>query len=452
MKWIMSWLKKLFGCSEKDENEVRGRKRVTCGELSQVLNFEPKREANGGYIGHGTFLDGHVEWSTGNGHDNKRGGFDVVSVKVKNLDIELDSEGDNFVHTDGLASGDVEIKYGRGLSGMKMDSMDLHFENCRFDSVDIWATGVKFVPEFNDLFEDPYLVNYSFRGKTFTFRKCGDNVSGDMTEGCSFSFPGNSQVEFTENGFKYIAVRKNEDEDRKSMDFSFVGNEFEKLDLDFCFPLVHQVTCFFHDNRIGVLNWDEMVTRRKFNNEYKHARYDDVQEYNLLQIEFGNDRIEKGNKELFVRLKKLAIERKDALQEKIIDHHISMIRYVDLTCIPWGKIENHEKEELLVLRWRWYSSHFYMSWVRPLGLLVVGYFVLNLIPMLWVDGYDCWWEWLELSVSSPKAISDLAESLGEVLGTGVTGRDKFGLRVVEWFRWIWIALCVIAFRNAIRKK
>ena len=309
MKWIMFWLKKLFGCSGKDENEVRDRKRVTCDKLSQVLNFEPKREADGGYIGHGTFLDDHVEWSTGTGRD-----VEVVYVKVKDLDIELDSDGDNFVCTDGLANGDIEIKYGRGLSIMKMDSMNLCFKNCRFYSVDSWATGVKFVPEFED----------HFRGKNFTF------CNGDMTDICSFSFSGNSRVEFIRNDFKCIAVRRNKDGDRKGVDFSFVGNKFEKLDLDFCFPLAHQVTCFFPLNRIGVLNWDKMVERRKSDNEHGYVRYDDVQEYNLLQIEFGRDRIEKGNREFLVRLKKLAIERKETLQEKVIDSHISMIRYVEL--------------------------------------------------------------------------------------------------------------------------
>ena len=472
MKRIMSWLKGLFGCSGSGERRVGKREKVTCDELSQILNSKPKRMANGDYTWDRKSLDVHIKWQEATGCENSRGGIDVVLVHVRDLDIEFDSGSDNFVRFDNLATGDIEIKYGGGLSfGNKMD---LHFENCRFYSDDIWASGVKFVPEFED-HEVPYLADHLFWGKRFTFSNCTDRCTNpgeyNGASEFSFSFPGNSEVVFNRNDFERIVVRRNRGEKKGRMDLCFRRNTFDRLNLDFCFPLVYQVICSFHGNKIGVLSWDRMIERGEYGGEDEDriVRYDDVQEYNLLRIYFGRDEIKDGDVEFFVRLKKLAIERKNAHEEKVIDSYLSAIRYTALKRIRWYKTVERA-EDFLTLWWRWWSSRFYMSWARPLGLLVGGYFILNAIPMLWVDGYGHWgwsgyfilngiplfWvdfsEWLKFSFSGPKAISDLAKGLGGVLGTEVKGWDKFGLNLVEWARWIWIALCGVAFRNAIKKK
>ena len=425
-------LKRLFGRS----GEKKKRKEVTCDELSRILNFEGVDEKEFKHKSSGSFKDGRVKWFFASGHDNIRGGFETINIHIRNLEIVLESD----TMSDEL---ELEIRYG-SVWNNKVNSVDLHFENCCFHICDVFVIGIKFIPEFEDTFGDPYLVNYPYRGKRFTFSK---NIADN---GCSFSFPGYSDVTFRQNDFEDIAVRRNDGEEKKEVILDFIGNKFGRLNLDFSFPFEYPVSCNFFGNEIDFLDWDQMVNRRKFDGDNNVVRYDDVQEYSLLRIFFGRNKIISGNRDLFVMLKKLALERKDSPQEKIIDSFIFMISYTWVKKSKWYKTLG-EVEERFRLEWCWRSSRFYMSWLWPLGLLIGGYAIFNAIPMLWVDGYS-WWKWLEFSMLSPKAIYDYVGSLETVLETEVTQGDKIGLGAMEWGRWIWITLCVFAFGNAIKKK
>ena len=470
-------LKRLFGYLEerqKRERMTRGvtgddskdallpmhMHRVICGptgdELSRYLNFEDDGVWGNGSKSGGSSLDGCIKWSRGDGCSGSS-----VSIHIRNLEIELDSD------------GEVEIRYGRGL---KVDHVDLYFENCFFTKGHIWPTGMKFIPEFEPEFErveensvdcpsylkGPPNRDPDFEEHHFIFSK---NIASEGC--CSFSFPRQSKVDFRQNDFKNIFVRRYEGEEQSGKDgvsLNFMGNKFGKLELDFSFPFEYPVKCDFFGNEIDVLSWAQMVNRRKSDahtDVVRSVRYDDVQEYNWLDIYFGWNKIISG-RDLFVLLRKLAIERKDIKQEKIIDSHIDMVDYINAKKSKWSWRRGIRiNEERIRLGWSWWSSRFYMSWLRPLVLLIGGYLILNAVSILWVDGYPGWdwseWgefglEWLEFSVLSPKAIYDYVKSLEGVLDTQVGRGDRIILDVVGWLRWIWIILCGFAFGNAIKKK
>ena len=261
---------------------VEKRKRVSCDELSRVLCFEGVEKESGVRHGGGSTLEGCVQWGLASGSDNEKA-WDVIGLCIKNLEIEI-TDGRDKHYTD----HDAEIRY--GLSDM---SASLHFENCHFFGSNIWETGIKFVPEFND----------PDRGESLSFVK--------NTEGCEFSFPDHSSVVFEQNDFTNIVVKRNSGDDsnkRKGVSLTFKGNKFKKLDLDFPFPCEYPISCHFvGGNEIEVLTWDQVVNRREFDPHGNVVKYDDIQEYNLFSIFFGrNEKIWTGCGKFVCQVKKFS--------------------------------------------------------------------------------------------------------------------------------------------------
>ncbi len=396
----------------------------------------------------GSTLGGCVRWSYGEGSDNERG-YESIELCVRNLEIEITDYRKKH-YTD----HDAEIRY--GLSDV---SASLRFEDCHFLWDNIWETGIKFVPGFYD----------PDRGESLSFVKNTDAV------GCSFSFPDHSRVVFEQNDFPHILVKRNDNNKSKGMSLkfkgnkfsgnnkskgvflAFKGNKFRRLDLDFPFPCEYPVSCrFFGGNEIDVLQWDQVVNRREFDHQGNIVKYDDVQEYNLFSIFFGrNEKIGWDVGDLFVRLRNLARMRGDIGQENIIASYISLVEYAEVKNSEWYKSWRGWQDWLL-LGWRWVSSGFYMSWLRPIVWLIGGYLVLNAIPFLflWGEGlsFDGYWEFCFLS---PTKIPFYADGLNAVLGGYRYGMVLWGigkscLNFIGVVRLVWIALCSYAFKNAIR--
>jgi len=405
------------------KKSVRKRKRVSCDELSRVLCFEgvPKAKESVRNQGMGSTLGGCVRWSYGEGSDNERG-YEGIGFYVKNLEIEITDSRDKH-YTD----HDAEIRY--GLSDM---SASLSFENCHFFMSNIWETGIKFIPGFDD----------PDRGESLSF------VSN--TAGCEFSFPDHSRVVFEQNDFTHILAKRNDGNDsnkKKGVSLTFNGNKFKKLDLDFSFPCEYPISCHFvGGNEIDVLKWDQVVNRSKFDHYGNVVKYDDVQEYNSFRIFFGRNekigwRLLKtryvrtyvgsfyGMRDLFVKLKNLAHVRGDIGQENTIASYISLIEYAQVKNDKWYKSWQGWQDWLL-LGWRGVSSKFYTSWLRPIIWLVGGYLVLNAIPFffLWEEGlsfdFDGYWEFC---FYSPIRILFYADGLKAVLGEDRYGRFCGGL-------------------------
>ena len=436
-RWVLSVKKK----------PIEKRKRVSCDDLSRVLSEESMRTQSGGCA-----LEGCVQWSRADGSDNERG-YESIVFWIKNLEIEITDCRDKH-----YSDHDAEIRY--GLSDV---SAGLSFENCHFLQSNIDETGIKFVPGFDD----------SDLGESLSFVR--------NTGGCEFSFPGRSRVVFDQNNFTNIVVKKNEDHDsdlRKRVYFEFKENKFGRLDLNFPFPCGYPISChFFGGNEIDVLKWDQVVNRRESDHPGNVVKYDDVQEYNLLSISFErNEKIGwrllntryakkyggrfRDMRDLFVRLRNLAHVRGDIGQENTIANYISLVEYARVKNSKWYKSWRGWQDWLL-LGWRWVSSGFYMSWIRPIGLLLLGYFILNFIPFIWagLDGIRevSWGKYWDFCVYTPAKIFLYADSLEDVLGDGAYARLKgeflfgeVGLNTIGIFRLVWIWLCGAAFRNAIK--
>ena len=168
-------------------------------------------------------------------------------------------------------------------------------------------------------------------------------------------------------------------------------------------------------------------------------------------------------RDLFVRLRNLAHMRGDIDQENTIASYISLVEYAGVKNSKWYKSWRGWQNRIL-LGWRWLSSGFYMSWVRPIIWLLLGYLILNLIPFIWavLDGIiEVSWEnlkkWLNFCVYTPAKIFFYADSLKDVLGDytyTILEREfllgEAGLNIIGVLRLVWIWLCGAAFRNAIK--
>ncbi len=433
-----------------EQESVKTRKEVPCDELSRALSDELSRILSKQVIpGEGSVLEGYVRWSLASGSNNERG-WDVVVLHIKNLDIEITDSRD-----ESCSNHEVEIRY--GVSNM---SASLHFDSCRFFKSNIGETGIKFIPEF----DDPYI------GESLSFARSTGN--------CSFSFPGRSSVVFEKNNFSHVTIKSNDIDKRKWISLEFKENRFMELNLDFPFPFRYPISCrFIGGNEVNVLKWDQMVNRRKFDHHGDVVKYDDVQEYTLLSISF--DRNEKIGwrlldtcyvrtyvgefyymKDLFVRLKNLAHMRNDIDQENTIASYISLVEYAEVKNSKWYK-SWRGLQNWLLLGWRWTSSRFYMSWIRPISLLLLGYFIINSIPLIWArfgGMREVSWEtYLNFCTYTPAKIFFYADSLKDVLDNctyTIIEREfllgEVGLNIIGIFRLVWIWLCGAAFRNAIK--
>ena len=433
------------------QKPVKKRKKVSCDELSRILCFEGIEES-ARTQGGGDALEGCIQWSSATGFDDK-GGWDFIVFYLKNIEIEVTDNRERSHYND-----EVEIRYGLSdIPGI------LHFENCHFlMSGNIDETGINFVPKFDDFYPRE---SFCFIGNTYTGR-------------CSFSFPSWSSVVFNKNHFTDIIIKINDSNETKCISLEFKGNRFRELNLDFPFPFEHPINCHFvGDNKIDILKWNQLVDRREGGHIGKVVKYDDVHEYNLLNISFERSEkigwgwlntrnvkkyieILRDMKNLFVRLKNLAHVRGDIGQENIIASYISIIEYAGVKNSKWYKSWRGWQDWLL-LGWRWMSSRFYTSWIRPISLLLLGYFVLNSIPFIWAEfdkikEVSCGKYW-NFCVYTPAKIFLYADNLREILGDCAYANLKseflfgeVGLRMIGIFRLIWIWLCGAAFRNAIK--
>ncbi len=436
------------------QKPVKKRKKVSCDELSRILCFEGVEES-ARTQSEGNALEGCIQWYSATSFDDK-GGWDIIIFYLKNLEIEITDNSDK-----NHSNSEVDVRY--GLSSMPAN---LHFENCHFlMSSNIDEDGIKFFPVSDD----------SYHRESLYF------VGNKNTGGCSFSFPSGSSVVFDQNNFTDIIIRRNDGNDSNKMKciyLEFKRNKFRELDLDFPFPFEYSINCHFvGGNEIDILKWNQLVDRRKFGHLGKIVKYDDVHEYNLLSISFERSEkigwgwlntryvkryieILRDMKDLFVRLKNLAHVRGDIGQENIISSYISIIEYAGVKNSKWYKSWRGWQDWLL-LGWRWISSRFYTSWIRPISLLLLGYFLLNAIPFIWAEFDEIkevssgkYWDFC---VYTPAKIFLYADNLRDVLGNCAYANLKreflfgeVGLSVIGIFRLVWIWLCGAAFRNAIK--
>ena len=418
-----------------DDDMVK-KPRITCGELSRILSSltipieDEQRDTCGG----------HISWRLASDIDGE------VHVDIRNLTIAIAADFDDSTFDDSTHDWFDEISY--GFSGL---CTVLHFENCHFEIVDVWKQGIRFASA----------LTKSDWHERLTFSK--------NTGNCNFAFLTNSDVSvlFLLNDFGRISATSN-----KSIDLAFIGNKIDRLTFDFEFPFMYSINCRFNgDNKIRSLTWDQMVNRAS---DGGIARFDDLQEYSLFSVSFErSDRIGEGlshrrsneisvmdlsdMEALLIRFRNIAQMRGNTSQVRFITSYISLIEYISLKIVPWYT-DWSSCQDWLMLSWRYKSSRFYSSLLRPLAYMISGFFFLNAIPFLYFCYHGLSFDfirYLEFCFSSPTKVPFYSDNLAEILG-----EDKFGellwgvnkawLGFLGIFRLTWLILFGYAFRNALK--
>ena len=145
-------------------------------------------------------------------------------------------------------------------------------------------------------------------------------------------------------------------------------------------------------------------------------------------------------------LKRQANARADDKQERVLSN---LITRVDYEITREGKGNRQIKFQKWVQKW---LSDFGTSWVRPLIALIVGYFGLNAVPAIFVDGFS-WGEWWEFSVMSlVKFSDDYVDVLSEVVfdGKDVELEGELCLHIVGLCRILWVFCCGVALAKVLK--
>lgn len=416
-------------------------RKINCEELSRILcsldlGIEEENDS-----GEGTVLEGCIRWLWIKG-DIDPEELAHVEFHIENLAISVAEYDDVFEY------------------GLENETANLHFRNCYFDvESHRLSKKIEFQPRFHNtiISINQYLIE---------FRECKGS--------CIFSFPDSSILSFIDNDFQRIRIYQH---GRAKMTqkhrfwISFVHNQIEKLELKFQFPCLYPTYCeFIEGNAIDILTWEEVTERGEFNSQDQIVRFDDVQEYNLIRIfisraeRIGERLLKKTRcirrsssdfvamRELFIKLKIIAHARGDIDQENISASYISLIEYVQIKNNPWHKLR-FVWQDFLLFWWRYKSSRFYTSWIRPLVYLSIGYFLINAIPFLSIDST----EYLAFCLSSPTKLPFFADNLKEILGAekfakSLYGIDRVWLDLLGILRLIWLTLFGYAFKNAIKAR
>ena len=412
---------------------------ITCEELSRILCSLDLRIDEEKDSGEGTELGGCIRWLRRKGDDPEE--LAHVEFHIENLAICVPEYED-------------VLKY-----GLENEPANLYFHNCHFNAQSDKLSDLEIRPRFHNTITS---IN-KFR---ISFKYCRGS--------CVFSFPDSSILSFIGNDFHRIRINqfgRDKMTQKHSFWISFARNKIKRLELKFQFPCLFPTYCeFVESNVIDILTWDEVTERGEVNFQDRIVRYDDIQEYNLLRIFIGrSERIGErlltnirrvrpspsdlvGMRELFIKLKIIAQARGDIGQENISASYISLIEYVQIKNNLWHK-RRFDWQDLLLFWWRYASSRFYTSWIRPLVCLSIGYFLINAIPFLFIESA----EYLTFCLSSPTKLPFFADNLKEVLKD-----DKFAelldcvgkvwLDLIGILRLIWLTLFGYAFKNAIRAR
>ena len=435
----MNWISRLK--FNKNNNISKSRMRLTCDELSVYLSFQNEHLQSMFKDTQPTILEDHIVWGWASGV-----GHETLIFELQNLDIVYVNK-QRKQNTDRLA----DIHY-----GIENVSTSMQFTNCRFVVDDIDFDGVRFVPQYID---PDYTEQFIFN---------------ENHDGCAFSFPDHSSVRFKNNDFVDIVISRNAADlsmHRKGgLSVVFERNRMRNLTLDIPFPSLYPFNCrFVKGNVIETLWWEQVVKRDGFIELNNIVKYDDIQEYGTIDIlfdrneEFHNGRIDTRSprqlqfsietildiRALFIRLCQVARTRGDLKQVKLLNSHIMFFEYLYVKNNGWNENWNNCQDFILLL-WRKLSSKFYMSWVRPLIGLLVGYLGFNAVSMIYCD----FTEYLLFCVYSATSILTYTSGLEIVLGVEkykatITQTSEGWLNFIGLFRLLWITLWGYAFKNAI---
>ena len=110
-------------------------------------------------------------------------------------------------------------------------------------------------------------------------------------------------------------------------------------------------------------------------------------------------------------------------------------------------------QDRLLYAWRRWSSDFYRSWARPLIMLVLGYFLINALPAVWVETFQIS-HWLDFTLRPITEIATYERSLVRIIGEDyntVPASTKRFLKFAGIVEVVWIGVWGFAFSKSIRR-
>ena len=321
-----------------------------------------------------------------------------------------------------------------------------HFENCNFEpsSPNMW----------NIVF--PWFGSFRFYNNNFDF--------GSTTFGARswlFGFQSGSRILFQGNDFKESYIQSNsvppkidgnEEVDQMAQfdscglnSISFVGNKgISELVLLQGYSSI-EIT---GTNRIERLSIEQIRDANYPPKVYFGPREKIDREFNFcLQ-----------HRKLFLSMKHIAAANQDLRQIRVLDKQIDRIEYhlnkeqntpSLLDCRNW--IEYWQ--DRILYGWKRWSSDFYKSWFRPLLMVILGYLLLNAVPVCLIDTFSLS-HWIEFTLRPIGDIAGYEESLSRIVGTdyeNISSSGKNVFRFVGLIEVIWIAMWSFAFARAIRR-
>ena len=164
------------------------------------------------------------------------------------------------------------------------------------------------------------------------------------------------------------------------------------------------------------------------------------------------------HRNLFTSIREFAAKKQDAWLLNAMDKQLDRIEYFltkdQKVSFRAGMREWFEYwQDRILYAWRRWSSDFYRSWIRPLSMIVLGYFALNACPLFWIDSFT-FSDWITFSLQPVSKIHLYTEKLETVCGDDyrcLSPSSKNWLGFIGLLQVIWIAIWGFSFSKSIKR-
>ena len=355
--------------------------------------------------------------------------YDITNIIIRHLRIELDDRSGWTAHDDW-----EPLSYAMW-----------HFEDCYFEasSSSMWP------------------INFPWSGSFRFYRNKFDFPTNRYGAYWIIVFRGGSRILFQGNDFtgnsiqtrcvssvvKQNAEGNTGSEMHASSGISFVGNR--RID-DLQFQEGYSFVALTGMNRVERI-WLDQVENAEHRQE--------------TTIYFGpREKIDRDfhhclqHRKLFLSLRDLAAANHDERQLAVLDKQIDRIEYFlnkeqDAPFALDYRVWVEYWQDRLLYAWRRWSSDFYKSWTRPLAMIILGYMLINAIPVLFIEDFSLS-HWIEFTLRPIGEIAGYEAALSRIIGGDydtVSSSEKNVLRLFGLIEVIWIAMWSFAFAKAIRR-
>ena len=352
--------------------------------------------------------------------------YEINNIVIQNLRIDLDTR-----------SGWTDHHDWEPLSSAKW-----HFANCHFEpsSPNMWS--IRF----------PWCGSFRFYKNEFEFE------SNRFVGSWLFVFQHGSRILFQGNNFKDSNIqtrcippvmdRDGPDETIAgaygSGSISFVGNKgirdlgilegYSSIAVTGMNRIDRLTLLDAHQGKIEIIY---LGPREKIDREFHHCLH---------------------HRSLFLSLRHLAGISHDAQQVNVLDKQLDRIEYFlnkeqDTPCLLDYRIWIEYWQDRVLYAWRRWSSDFYKSWLQPLSMIILGYMLLNAIPVLFIEAFSLS-HWIEFTLRPISDIAGYEGTLETMFGSEydkVSSSGKNALRFIGLVQVIWIAIWSFAFARSIKR-